>query len=332
MACTQPAPVVDEERLARRVVALLRREGLVVSVRDGGAPTAASDETSEGTADEPTDEPGDDSVEAVDPTPVANIEPLPAALRRAARVRNGDPDRPRALRTRIDAITPTTPAVITGTGDDALVWFPLDGAALVGPDDASVTVVTFVDPQCPFSARLLPMLRTLQRAHPQELRLAVRHRPLDFHSSAWGAAVFIEFARAARGSEGLLDAYEQVFAHPRNLDRASFDGFAQALGLDALHLADALDAADATDFDRAVARDDGLAESGHVNATPTSFFNGHRVAGAVSAERLEEAFTEALARARRLRVRGLRRGELYDAVCRTPVSATPPRRIVPRAP
>ncbi len=332
-ACSQPAPVVDEERLARRVVALLRREGLV-AVRDGGAHPRASDEDSESASEEPSEETADeasedlaeDSAPAPSPPAAANQAALANAFAGARGVAQG------GLRARIDAPPPAVPAVLTGTGDDALVWITLDGAATVGPADAVVTVVTFVDAQCPFSARLLPSLLALQRAHPTEVRLALRHRPLAFHSAAWGGAVFAEFARASGGSDALFNAFEQMFSHQRELDRPRLDAMARALGLDALHLADALDAAGPTDLDRAVARDDALGESARVLGTPASFFNGRRVMGAQGPAALERAFEEARDRARRALSRGVRRAALYDTVCRTPDNETPPRRTPTRAP
>ncbi|MFO0650163.1 MAG: DsbA family protein [Polyangiales bacterium] len=331
-ACSQPAPVVDEERLARRVVALLRREGLVVAMRDGGAappsnedPDNASEDPDE-RAEENSDERADEAVDA--PQPAPSRTPSPAAFARAAPPGSGRS----VLRAPIAAIPAATPAVTTGTGDDALVWTTLDGAATLGPADALVTVVTFVDAQCPFSARLLPSLRELQRAHPAEVRLALRHRPLAFHGAAWGAAVFAEFARASGGSDAVFGAFEQLFSHQRELDRPHLDVMARALGLDPLHLADALDAPAPSELDRAVARDEGLAESANVQATPTSFFNGRRVAGAVPLANLERAFEEARERARRALSRGVRRAALYDTVCRTTDNATPPRRTPTRAP
>ncbi len=334
-ACTQPAPVVDEERLARRVVALLRREGLVVAMRDGGAARGASNEDPDNAgegAEEASDENADESADesADDPQPAPTRAPSQAALANAFAAARG-PGRD-ALRAPIEAIAAATPAVITGTGDDALVWTTLDAAATVGPADALVTVVTFVDAQCPFSARVFPSLRELQRAHPTEVRLALRHRPLAFHAAAWGGAVFAEFARASSGSDAAFDAFEQLFAHQRELDRPHLDAMARALGLDPLHLADALDAPAGSPLDRAVARDVGLAESANVQATPTSFFNGRRVAGALPLASLERAFEEARDRARRALSRGVRRAALYDTVCRTTDNATPPRRTPTRAP
>lgn len=334
-ACSQPAPVVDEERLARRVVALLRREGLVAVLRDGGvAPVAAreaddGEDPDESAPDDPTDETADEALDApAGPSPRVSPTPAASALAAALTARGTTAAGHRAP---MPAGTAATPAVITGSGDEALVWIPLDGAATIGPADALVTVITFVDAQCPFSARLVPALRELQREHPTELRLSLRHRPLPFHASAWEGAVFTEFARAAQGADGLFNAFDQVFAHQRELDRSRLEAMAQSMGLDPLHLADALAATGPTDLDRAVARDDALGLSANVNGTPTSFFNGRRVAGALPRASLEQAFEEARERARRALSRGTRRGALYDTVCRSPDTAPPPRRT-PRAP
>ena len=324
-ACSSPQPAVDEERIARRVVDLLRREGLVIA-SDGGAPT-------EGDEDAAEDDPGDDVAPApVAPVPVAPVASAPRSAQRPPITARASRDVARARPTISDA--PFVPAVTVGEGAAARVWTSLDGAVSVGPADALVTAVVFVDAMCPYCARLFPALRALQRAHATELRLAVRHRPLALHPAAWGGAVLAEFARANGGDAAALSAWDRLFAQSRALDRATLEAHAAALGFDPMRLTDALVAQGPTPFDRAIASDDALAESAGVNATPTTLFNGRRVPGALPPEALEAVFAEERARASAALARGVRRAALYDHLWRTaaPDISPAPRRSAPRAP
>jgi protein-disulfide isomerase len=61
--------------------------------------------------------------------------------------------------------------------------------AIVGNATAPVTVVAFLDLQCPFSARVWPLLQELRRRYgPSQLRLVIKHHPLPFHQRALPAA------------------------------------------------------------------------------------------------------------------------------------------------
>lgn len=319
-ACSSPQPAVDEERIARRVVDLLRREGLALA-RDGGAPEDDPDEADEAAEDEaPQGEPA---------APAPAPQRAPARASRAAGTHGRGVARPRPAVS--DATF--TPAVTTGEGNAARVWISLQGAATLGPADALVTAVAFVDAECPFCARLYGALRALQRAHATELRVVVRHRPLTIHAAAWGGDVFAEFARARGGDAAYFTAFDRLFENARALDRGSLEAHATAMGLDPMHLVDALSAPEVTPFDRAVAADDALGESAGVQGTPTTFFNGRRVTGAVPQDALEAVFDEERTRANAALARGIRRAALYDHLCRTPASDAPvtPRRSPARA-
>lgn len=332
-ACASSAPQVDEERIARRVVALLRREGLVVAARDGGRAAPRSDDDSaqeadddpstaadEGSGDEAS---GDDaSSDGAQAQPEAQAAPAPTPAPPAARASSAH----RAIRER-PAVTVAAPAVALGDGPDARVCVPLAGAPSQGPTDALVTLVAFVDTQCPFSARLFPSLRAIQSTRAREVRLVVMHRPLVFHHDAWGGAVFAEVARAQGGDARFFDAMDLLFARQRSYDRAGLDELGRALGLDVLRLADALDDPAVGAFDRAVAASDAVGEAARVQGTPHTLINGRRVAGAVSREALDHLVDAELDLARRALARHVARAALHDTLCRAeaPAPLHPPQ-------
>jgi protein-disulfide isomerase len=243
-----------------------------------------------------------------------------AALQRAQASAAAVPAGRRAGRARPALPTTTsTPAVATGAGDSRRVWVPVADAPSIGPADAPVTLVAFLDPECPFCARLLPALLAAREAHPSDVRLVVRLRPLAHHRGAWGASVLLGLARAQRGSEGFFAALSYLYAdsNQRSLDRASLDRHAAALGLDVLRLADALDSPTPTDLDRAIANDDAIGESVPVLGTPSMLINGAFVSGAIPRERIEEHIAHELRRARSALASGARRAALYDTLART---------------
>lgn len=326
-ACSSQQVVLDEERVARRVVELLRQQGLVVRGDGGAAPSRADDPdhpSDEASADEPSEDPADaPEADAPPTTPdpgAARAQALADALRRAQASASPALGQRRVGRARPSTPAPTvTPATVTGAGDGRRVWVPVAGAPTIGPADAPVTIVLFLDLQCPFTARLWPTLLAVRDAHAADVRVVVRHRPLTFHQEAWGAAVLAMTALAQRGVDGFVAAVSYLFAegHQRELDRASLERHATALGLDALRVADALDAPAPTDADRAIAADDALAETVPVNGTPTMLVNGLVVPGAVPRERVEALVAAELARARTFLARGTRRAALYDTLART---------------
>src|ERR1051325_4841834 len=77
--------------------------------------------------------------------------------------------------------------------DPALVVhaIPVAGLPTRGPDGAAVTVVAFLDYQCPYCNRVQKTLRDLQAANP-DVRVVVEHNPLPFHKDALPAALVAE--------------------------------------------------------------------------------------------------------------------------------------------
>ncbi len=283
--CFHPQPpALDEERVAQRVVALLRQQGLVMP-RDADAGRPAADVSDAGAA-----------------TDLADASA---------------PLRPGRTRPTMPATT-ITPGVVTGVGVSRRVWVPIADAPSLGGAGALVTIVAFLDADDPACARLLPTLLAAREAHPADVRIVVRQHPLPGHPNAWGAAVLLLLARAQREDEGFFTALSYLYTEPvqRALDRASLDRHATALGLDAARLTEALDAPGPTDFDRALANDDAIAQSVPLGGPPAVLINGALVTDSLSRERLETLIAEETARARIALTTGVHRSSLYDSLAR----------------
>ena len=75
---------------------------------------------------------------------------------------------------------------------------PLDHSFVRGKKDAPVTIVEFVDFQCPFCARFHPPIEETLKAYPDQVSYVVKNFPLAFHPQARPAAK----AALAAGEQG----------------------------------------------------------------------------------------------------------------------------------
>jgi len=159
-------------------------------------------------------------------------------------------------------------------GDDAVQEVPIDGSPARGEARAPVTIALFSDFECPYCVRAEATLRTLEAAYPGKVKVAFKHRPLPMHDHARLAAK----ASLAAEQQGKFWEYHDVLvAHRDALDRASLEGYAVTVGLDAHRFARDLDDAR---LEARVSADEAQASKLKVEGTPTAFVNGRRITGA----------------------------------------------------
>jgi protein-disulfide isomerase len=174
-----------------------------------------------------------------------------------------------------------------------------------GPDDALVTIVVWSDFQCPFCARLAPVLAHLREKYPSDVRIVYRHLAMSFHRSAAGAAE----AGVAAAEQGKFWAFhDQLFADSGHLERADLERFARAAGLDMPAFRAALDE---HRYHDAVIAEAAAAEAIGVDGTPTMFVNGTPIGGARDADFMDRQVEVHRARARELVKSGVAPVDLY---------------------
>src|SRR3990172_6743970 len=66
-------------------------------------------------------------------------------------------------------------------------------SATLGPTDAPVTIVEFIDPACETCADFFPFFKNLMAANPGKVRLVMRWAP--FHAGSQGVVAMLEAAR-----------------------------------------------------------------------------------------------------------------------------------------
>jgi protein-disulfide isomerase len=144
-----------------------------------------------------------------------------------------------------------------------------------GPEDAPVTIVEFVDMQCPYCIREWPKLKQILSEYPQKVRLVFKHFPLSFHKKAKPAHAAMELALKQEGDDAFWKMHDLILRNPTKLDPNDLRGYAQTIELDM----DVFDAVmgDPTKIDALIAPSLLEARKHGIRGTPTIFINGKRL-------------------------------------------------------
>jgi len=106
---------------------------------------------------------------------------------------------------------------------------PINDSAVKGPPNAPVTITVFDDFQCPYCARLEPILEQVMNAYPTQVKLVFKNFPLRNHKFADEAAMA---GIAARKQGKFWPLHDQLFANYNKLDSALIRELAVGIGLD----------------------------------------------------------------------------------------------------
>lgn len=144
----------------------------------------------------------------------------------------------------------------------------VSNAPFMGPADAPVVIAVFNDFQCPYCARLLPLLKQVLDTYPEEVKLVFKHFPLRNHRFARQAAI----AALAAGRQGKFwEFQEQLFANLKQLSDQKVQEIAKGLSLNEEQFTK-----DMKDPKIAAAINEDMrdASKAGVRGTPTIFVNG----------------------------------------------------------
>lgn len=146
----------------------------------------------------------------------------------------------------------------------------------LGPKNAPVTLVEFMDPECESCRLMHPIVKRLLSEYPGELRLVVRYMPL--HPNSMVAAGALQ----AAGQQGryweMLDVLfeNQPIWGSHHAPRPDLiPGYAEQIGLDMTAFRQVLEGGA---YRLVVEADEADGRSLGVQGTPTFFVNGKRVA------------------------------------------------------
>ena len=165
---------------------------------------------------------------------------------------------------------------ITGAGkvfkplEDTVNSFDVSGSPRLGPETADVQVTVAYDYQCPFCARVMPVMSALRSHYQNRLSVVFKQFPLAFHKQAMMAA---NAALCAQGQGTFEPMHDALFADQQNLSREFVDQAARRLGLDARQFGKCMDRGT---YQATIDRDMAEARTANVRGTPTIFLNGRR--------------------------------------------------------
>jgi protein-disulfide isomerase len=163
---------------------------------------------------------------------------------------------------------------------EAAVKIPTQGAPLIGPANAPITLVEFSDFQCPYCAKAVLQLKALMRAYPTQVKLIFKQFPLDSHSQAALAAAA---ALAAHQQGKFWELHDAMFADRTHLSRQNIQAMAGKLGLDMPRFEQAWDSAP---IRQAVVHETKEGELVGVDSTPTIFIDGQKYNGSLELDAL----------------------------------------------
>jgi len=150
-----------------------------------------------------------------------------------------------------------------------------DDSPTIGPTDAKVTIVEFLDPECESCRAAFPMVKEILNTYGEDVRLVVRYFPLHNNS------VLAVQATEAAGEQGkywemqeLLFQNQSIWGEQQTPQTALFIQYATELGLDVAAFTDALNSSKYADK---IQRDQQDGQALGVNGTPTFFVNGQQV-------------------------------------------------------
>jgi protein-disulfide isomerase len=151
---------------------------------------------------------------------------------------------------------------------------PIGDSPVRGGANAKVTIVEFMDFECPFCARVRPTIDQILKTYGDQVRVVFKHYPLPIHPQAPGAA---QAAEAAHAQGKFWEMHDLLFENQRQLGDAQYDAWAKEIGLDVARF----------DHDRAskdvkdrIDRDEKEGDQVGVSGTPAFYINGRYLSGA----------------------------------------------------
>ncbi|MCC6624030.1 MAG: thioredoxin domain-containing protein [Deltaproteobacteria bacterium] len=150
--------------------------------------------------------------------------------------------------------------------------FKLDAAttAMDGKKDAKIQVVIFSDFQCPFCSRVTQPLHDLKKKYGEDLVIAFKQFPLNFHQQAMPAAI----ASLCANEQGKFwPFHDETFAVQKELSEDKLKEVATKVGLDMGKYGECMTA---KKYQAQVEADMAEGRVAGVRGTPTIYINGRK--------------------------------------------------------
>ncbi len=151
----------------------------------------------------------------------------------------------------------------------------IGSSPVLGAKSAPVTIVAFLDLQCPYCMRELPKIKQIQNENPSKVKFVFKHFPLSFHKKSKPAHAALELARLQGGDKAFWKMLDLIEQQPTKLDIAVLRLYAEKLNLNMAKF-DAV-MADASQINKLLENDIAQGKQLGVNGTPTVFINGEKM-------------------------------------------------------
>jgi protein-disulfide isomerase len=160
-------------------------------------------------------------------------------------------------------------------------------AEIAKTGSGKVTVLEFVDYQCPFCRQLDAELGPLLEEHAEHVRVVRKHVPLPRHRHARAAAR----ASVCAEAQGKGHAMHTELMRASDLSQEGLNAIAEQVGLDLTAMAECI-ADSATDA--RIRADDAEYDATGGSGLPTIFIGRRKIVGFIDGASLERALTDAL--------------------------------------
>lgn len=165
------------------------------------------------------------------------------------------------------------------------------GEPSLGPATAPVTIVEYLDFECPYCASAGETMKKVRETYGDKVRVVYRDFPLAFHQRALPAA---EAARCAGDQGKFWEYHDKLFANQQSLADADLKKYAADLSLNVEAFNSCLDSGKHRE---AVRKDQTQGEQSYgVSGTPAFFVNGRFVSGAQPFEAFKPIIDDELSR------------------------------------
>lgn len=101
--------------------------------------------------------------------------------------------------------------------------------AVLGPDNAPITLVEYSDFECPYCSRGYETVQSLLKKYPGKIRFVYKHLPLNFHPSADIAARYFEAIRL-QSPQKAFEFHDKIFTSQSSLKQG--EKFLKKVALD----------------------------------------------------------------------------------------------------
>lgn len=162
-----------------------------------------------------------------------------------------------------------------------------DARPMFGNKGAKVTIVEYTDFECPYCSRGAQTIKQVLSQYPKDVRVLIKHLPLDFHPKALPAAKYFEALRM-QSNDLALKFHDEMFTNQETMKSKGEDymkSVAKKLGANMPQLSKNLSD---EKIQQIIAADTEEAKKFGISGTPGFIINGVSLKGAYPAEEFKK--------------------------------------------